>query len=82
MSRKWQSTCKRLINGMSNDEINEVKKLFGSQTTVQSKINKDDELADNWREGGYPYKTVCHAKTEAQNTSYPVELLNCKMGQR
>ena len=54
---KMAEHLQALINGMSNDEINEVKKLFGSQTTtVQSKINKDDELADNWREGGYPYK--------------------------
>jgi len=50
---KMAEHLQALINGMSNDEINEVKKLFGSQTTtVQSKINKDDELADNWREGG------------------------------
>nr|WP_309575710.1 hypothetical protein [Moraxella osloensis] len=66
-----------LINGMSNDEINEVKKLFGSQTTsVQSKINKDDELADNWREGGYPYKNRMSRKNyEAQKYELQVELL-------
>ena len=74
---KMAEHLQALINGMSNDEINEVKKLFGSQTTtVQSKINKDDELADNWREGGYPYKNRMSRKNyEAQKYELQVELL-------
>ena len=74
---KMAEHLQALINGMSNDEINEVKKLFGSQTTSgQSKINKDDELADNWREGGYPYKNRMSRKNyEAQKYELQVELL-------
>ena len=74
---KMAEHLQALINGMSNDEINEVKKLFGSQTTsLHSKINKDDELADNWREGGYPYKNRMSRKNyEAQKYELQVELL-------
>ena len=74
---KMAEHLQALINGMSNDEINEVKKLFGSQTTSgQSKINKDDELADNWREGGYPYKNrMSRQNYKAQKYELQVELL-------
>lgn len=74
---KMAEHLQALMSGMSDDEINEVKKLFGSQpTSRQGKINKDDELADNWREGGYPYKNRMSRKNyEAQKYELQVELL-------
>lgn len=78
---KMAEHLQALMSGMSDDEINEVKKLFGSQPTTQptsrqGKINKDDELADNWREGGYPYKNRMSRKNyEAQKYELQVELL-------
>ena len=38
--------------------------------------NPDDELADNWREGGYPYKNLMSRKSyERQKYQLQVELL-------
>lgn len=67
-----------LLDGMSPDEVNEVKKLFGNEntTTPRTRVNKDDELADNWRDGRYPYKNRMSRKNyEAQKYELQVELL-------
>ena len=67
-----------LLDGMSPDEINEVKKLFDPMSPIQryGKVNKDDELADNWRDGRYPYKNRMSRKNyEAQKYELQVELL-------
>lgn len=43
---------------------------------TKSKHDKDDELAPNWREGGYPYKNRMSRKNyEAQKYQLQVELL-------
>ena len=67
-----------LLEGMSPDEVNEVKKLFSNEntTTPRTRVNKDDELADNWRDGRYPYKNRMSRKNyEAQKYELQVELL-------
>ena len=67
-----------LLDGMSPDEVNEVKKLFSNEntTTPRTCVNKDDELADNWRDGRYPYKNRMSRKNyEAQKYELQVELL-------
>jgi polyphosphate kinase 2 len=67
-----------LLDGMSPDEVNEVKKLFSNEntTTPRTRVNKDDELADNWRDGRYPYKNRMSRKNyEAQKYELQVELL-------
>lgn len=67
-----------LLDGMSPDEVNEVKKLFSNEntTTPHTRVNKDDELADNWRDGRYPYKNRMSRKNyEAQKYELQVELL-------
>lgn len=67
-----------LLDGMSSDEINEVKKLFNApdSLTIRSHVHKDDELADNWRDGRYPYKNRMSRKNyEAQKYELQVELL-------
>ena len=48
----------------------------GSTDKAKSKYDKDDELAPNWREGGYPYKNRMSRKNyEAQKYQLQVELL-------
>ena len=67
-----------LLDGMSPDEVNEVKKLFSNEntTTPRTRVNKDDELADDWRDGRYPYKNRMSRKNyEAQKYELQVELL-------
>lgn len=75
---KVREHLQALFNGMSPDEINEVKKLFDPAVSqVQTgKVNKDDELAENWRDGRYPYKNRMSRKNyEAQKYELQVELL-------
>lgn len=67
-----------ILDGMSPDELSEVKKLFDLASPMQrhGKVNKDDELADNWRDGRYPYKNRMSRKNyEAQKYELQVELL-------
>lgn len=67
-----------ILDGMSPDELSEVKKLFDPASPMQrhGKVNKDDELADNWRDGRYPYKNRMSRKNyEAQKYELQVELL-------
>lgn len=67
-----------ILDGMSSDELNEVKKLFDPANPDQryGKVSKDDELADNWRDGRYPYKNRMSRKNyEAQKYELQVELL-------
>ena len=68
-----------LIHDASPDDLIKLKNLFAkhalaNQVTTGSK--KDDELSDNWREGGYPYKNRLSRKSyERQKYHLQVELL-------
>ncbi|WP_395143057.1 polyphosphate kinase 2 [Moraxella atlantae] len=84
-----QQRLQALIDGMSVDEISTVQTLLNQALAEQntdhdddnadqtkSKHDKDDELAPNWREGGYPYKNRMSRKNyEAQKYQLQVELL-------
>lgn len=68
-----------LIHDASPDDLEKLKDLFAKHAlanTVKTGTQKDDELSDNWREGGYPYKNRLSRKTyEKQKYHLQVELL-------
>lgn len=68
-----------LIHDASPDDLEKLKDLFATHAlanTVKTGLKKDDELSDNWREGGYPYKNRLSRKTyEKQKYHLQVELL-------
>ncbi len=66
-----------LIHDASPDELNELKNIFARHAIgAKIAIKKDDELAENWREGAYPYKNRLSRKNyEAQKYELQVELL-------
>lgn len=68
-----------LIHDASPDDLDTLKNLFANHALanqVKTGSKKDDELSDNWREGGYPYKNRLSRKTyEKQKYQLQVELL-------
>lgn len=50
--------------------------LEENEVNIKSKIHPDEELARDWRDGGYPYKNLLSRKNyEAQKYNLQVELL-------
>lgn len=69
---------KTLLEGSSPDDAAAIRQmLLESQSTPHGKSTKpDDELASDWRTGGYPYKNLMSRKRyEAQKYKLQVELL-------
>lgn len=68
-----------LIHDASPDDLTKLKDLFAQHAIakqVTTGVKKDDELSDNWREGGYPYKNRLSRKNyEKQKYHLQVELL-------
>lgn len=68
-----------LIHDASPDDLVKLKDLFAKHalaSAVKTGVKKDDELSDNWREGGYPYKNRLSRKNyEKQKYHLQVELL-------
>lgn len=68
-----------LIHDASPDDLTKLKDLFAEHAianTDKTGTAKDDELSDNWREGGYPYKNRLSRKNyEKQKYRLQVELL-------
>lgn len=68
-----------LIHDASPDDLEKLKDLFAKHALankVKTGTKKDDELSDNWREGGYPYKNRLSRKNyEKQKYHLQVELL-------
>ena len=68
-----------LIHDASPDDLVKLKNLFAKQALAnktKTGSKKDDELSDNWREGGYPYKNRLSRKNyEKQKYHLQVELL-------
>lgn len=68
-----------LIHDASPDDLVKLKDLFANHALanqVKTGSHKDDELSDDWREGGYPYKNRLSRKTyEKQKYHLQVELL-------
>jgi polyphosphate kinase 2 len=68
-----------IFAGASAEDAEELRKvLFGHQVPLdrRARNNPDEELADDWREGGYPYKNLMSRKNyEKQKYHLQVELL-------
>lgn len=68
-----------IIQGVSPDDLAKLRKsLFQEElaAAVKTGVKKDDELSDNWRTGGYPYRNLMTRKNyEKQKYRLQVELL-------
>lgn len=76
---KVSKNLQAIIHGASPDELIELKNLFAQSAlakAAETGVKRDDELAENWREGAYPYKNRMTRKNyEAQKYELQVELL-------
>jgi polyphosphate kinase 2 len=77
--REKATALRALLEGASSDDLKAIKqRLFGSSKAGDklAKGNPDDELAENWRDGGYPYKNLMLRRNyETQKFQLQVELL-------
>jgi polyphosphate kinase 2 len=65
-----------ILAGASPDDIVALKTLLLQRSPEKLPISPDDELADDWRKGGYPYKNLMSRKNyEKQKYRLQVELL-------
>lgn len=68
-----------IVQGMSPDDLATLRKtLFQEELAAKVKtgVKADDELSDNWRTGGYPYRNLMTRKNyEKQKYRLQVELL-------
>ena len=66
-----------LLEGASSDDQKVLRKaLLGHGRKVEEESNPDEELAGDWREGGYPYKNLLRRSTyEKEKFRLQVELL-------
>ncbi len=68
-----------LLEGASNDDLAAIqKRLLGAERDggKVAKLDPDQELAENWRDGGYPYKNLMLRRNyERQKYQLQVELL-------
>jgi len=77
--RDKAKASRALLDGASSDDLKAIRKrLLGNDREGQkiAEQNPDDELADNWRDGGYPYKNLMLRRNyEQQKYRLQVELL-------
>ena len=77
--RDKAKALRALLDGASSDDLKAIRKrLLGNDRDGQKIAgqNPDDELADNWRDGGYPYKNLMLRRSyEQQKYRLQVELL-------
>ena len=75
-----------ILAGASPDDIVALRNLLSQREDAAHKIRVDQadrELADDWREGGYPYKHRCRAAaTSARSTSCRWSCSSCRPGSR
>jgi polyphosphate kinase 2 len=65
-----------IMAGASPEDAAVLRKALLQQPTTRGAAHPDDELAEDWREGGYPYKNLMSRRTyENQKYSLQVELL-------
>ena len=68
-----------IVKGVSPDDLAALRRtLFQEElaATVKTGVRADDELSDDWRTGGYPYRNLMTRKTyEKQKYRLQVELL-------
>lgn len=73
---------KTLLEGSSPDDVAEIRKMLASnqQLLGAEHTQPDEELASDWRTGGYPYKNLMSRKRyESQKYQLQVELLKLQM---
>ena len=71
-------TLRAILEGASPDDATAIRRMLETDTTVldEPKLNPDEELAADWRDGGYPYKNLMLRKNyEKQKYRLQVELL-------
>ena len=67
-----------LLDGASPDDLHVLRKALRPATTARAPVgpNPDDELATDWRDGGYPYRNLMRrASYEKEKFRLQVELL-------
>jgi len=66
-----------MLEGASSDDQKVLRKaLLGRHTQIEEKSNPDEELAADWRAGGYPYKNLLRRSSyEKEKFRLQVELL-------
>jgi polyphosphate kinase 2 len=76
------SALKTLLAGSSPDDVAAIRTMLldGQSIADQQDVKPDEELASDWRTGGYPYKNLLSRKKyEAQKYQLQVELLKLQM---
>jgi polyphosphate kinase len=75
--RDKAATLRTLLDGASKDDRKAIQQhLFAPSGRVNAVANPDDELAEHWRDGGYPYKNLMLRRNyEEQKYRLQVELL-------
>ena len=74
----YARTLRTILEGASPDDAAAIRKMLDAEAKApdESKINPDQELAPDWRDGGYPYKNLMLRKNyEKQKYRLQVELL-------
>jgi polyphosphate kinase len=80
--QKRVEDLRAMIQGAAPDDVEAIRSAFFSIPELKQKgkgefkLNPDDELSEDWREGGYPYKNLMRRSAyEAQKYQLQVELL-------
>jgi polyphosphate kinase 2 len=77
--RDKAKALRALLEGASSDDLLAIRhRLLGADKVGArlAELNPDEELADNWRDGGYPYKNLMLRRSyEQQKYRLQVELL-------
>ncbi|MDR1062331.1 MAG: polyphosphate kinase 2 [Azoarcus sp.] len=80
--RAANSALAAILKGVSPDDLELLRETFlrktpdGKASPAKPAVKPDDELADDWRTGGYPYKNLMSRKNyEKQKYHLQVELL-------
>ncbi|MDR2626330.1 MAG: polyphosphate kinase 2 [Zoogloeaceae bacterium] len=74
------SALEAILDGASPDDVAVLREAFLKKTALDIApkriVKPDDELSENWRKGGYPYKNLMSRKNyEKQKYQLQVELL-------
>jgi len=76
------AALKTLLVGSSPEDVSEIRRMLEENQTLlgNPSTKPDEELAANWRSGGYPYKNLLSRKRyEAQKYQLQVELLKLQI---
>src|SRR5436190_3148559 len=76
-TRELSEALRAVMDGASPDDAKALRKaLVDRAPEADGAMQLDDELADGWRKGGYPYRNLMQRKTyERQKYGLQVELL-------